>query len=100
MYLLEGILPTVSEENANAESIFIYCVMWAFGGPVIVDKSGDNRIKLSKDFTATFGMKLPKRRLLFRILLRFRYERVLASELKSNNIPSNSNRCELRRNVF
>lgn len=63
IYLLEGLLPTVSEERMTAdiiEMIFVYCAMWAFGGPMIVDKSGDYRKKFSEDFTSTFGTKFPK----------------------------------------
>lgn len=63
IYLLEGLLPTVSEERMTAEimeTIFAYCAMWAFGGPMIVDKSGDYRKKFSEDFISTFGTKFPK----------------------------------------
>jgi dynein heavy chain, axonemal len=62
VYLLEGILASLSDEKKNSEvieNIFSFCVMWAFGGPMIVDKSGDYRIKFSEDFVATFGMKFP-----------------------------------------
>lgn len=68
IYLLEGTLPLVPEEKMTAEiieMIFAYCAMWAFGGPMIVDKSGDYRRKFSEDFTSTFGTKFPKDGLCF-----------------------------------
>ena len=63
IYLLEGLLPSIPEEKMTAdviEMIFAYCAMWAFGGPMIVDKSGDYRKKFSEDFTVTFGSRFPK----------------------------------------
>jgi len=68
IYLLEGILPLVPEERMTAEVIettFAYCAMWAFGGPMVVDKSGDYRKKFSEDFASTFGTKFPKDGLCF-----------------------------------
>ena len=68
IYLLEGLLPTVPEEKMTAEvieMIFVYCAMWAFGGPMIVDKSGDYRKKFSDDFTTTFTTKFPKEGICF-----------------------------------
>jgi len=63
IYLLEGLLPTIPEEKLNQESLellFAFCAMWAFGGPMIVDKSGDYRKKFSEDFASQFGAKFPK----------------------------------------
>lgn len=68
IYLLEGMLPLVPEEKMTSEIIemtFAYCAMWAFGGPMIVDKSGDYRTKFSEDFASTFGSKFPKDGLCF-----------------------------------
>ncbi|KAK1747725.1 hypothetical protein QTG54_001688 [Skeletonema marinoi] len=47
------------------ESIFTFSAMWAFGGPMIIDKSGDYRKKFSEDFGTTFGVKFPKEGLCF-----------------------------------
>ena len=63
IYLLEGLLPTIPEQKLNQESlelVFAFCAMWAFGGPMIVDKSGDYRRKFSEDFASLFGTKFPK----------------------------------------
>lgn len=64
IYLLEGLLETIPPENKNMdtiENIFIFCVMWAFGGPMIVDKGGgDSRRMFSETFTSLFGNKFPK----------------------------------------
>ena len=61
--LLEGLLPLVPEGKMTPETvemIFAFSAMWAFGGPMIVDKSGDYRRKFSEDFATTFGAKFPK----------------------------------------
>ena len=62
-------LPLIPEEKMTADIIdmtFAYCAMWAFGGPLIVDKSGeDYRKKFSEDFASTFGSKFPKDGLCF-----------------------------------
>ena len=66
--LLEGLLPTVPEENMTSETIeliFAFSAMWAFGGPMIVDKSADYRKKFSEDFASAFGAKFPKEGLCF-----------------------------------
>ena len=63
IYLLEGLLPTIPAEKRNQEtleSVFAFCAMWSFGGPMIVDKSGDYRKKFSEDFASQFGQKFPK----------------------------------------
>lgn len=63
IYLLEGLLPTIAEDKIsqeNLESLFAFSAMWAFGGPMIVDKSGDYRKKFSEDFASAFGQKFPK----------------------------------------
>ena len=68
IFLLEGILPSVPENRMTAEiieMIFAYCAMWAFGGPMNVDKSGDYRKKFSEDFSSAFGSKFPKEGLCF-----------------------------------
>lgn len=68
IYLLEGLLPLVPDGKMTPESIemiFAFSAMWAFGGPMIVDKSGDYRKKFSEDFASTFGAKFPKEGLCF-----------------------------------
>ena len=68
IYLLEGLLPSVPEEKLSSEiieMIFAYSAMWAFGGPMIVDKSGDYRKKFSEEFASTFGAKFPNDGLCF-----------------------------------
>ena len=62
-YLLEGILPLIPEDKMTAdvlEMAFCFCAMWAFGGPMVVDKSGDYRKKFSEDFSSIFNTKFPK----------------------------------------
>ena len=34
--------------------------MWAFGGPMVVDKAGDFRKAFNETFATTFGQKFPK----------------------------------------
>jgi len=63
VYLLEGLLETVPYEKKGAdviENLFIYALMWAFGGPMVVDKGGDFRKHFSETFSMTFGAKFPK----------------------------------------
>ena len=63
IYLLEGLLPTIPDDLLTSETIemvFIFSAMWAFGGAMIVDKSGDYRKKFSEDFASNFGGKFPK----------------------------------------
>jgi dynein heavy chain len=63
IYLLEGLLPTIPEDKISQETLenfFAFSAMWAFGGPMVVDKSGDYRKKFSEDFAAAFGQKFPK----------------------------------------
>ena len=60
VYLLESLLLTIPVESKTAESIehiFAFAAMWAFGGPMVVDKSGDYRRRFSEEFAATFGAK-------------------------------------------
>lgn len=42
------------------ESIFCYAAVWAFGGPMIIDKQNDFRRSFSDNFAATFSQKFPK----------------------------------------
>ena len=68
IYLLEGLLPLVPEGKMTPETIemlFAFSAMWAFGGPMILDKTGDYRKKFSEDFAAKFGVKFPKDGLCF-----------------------------------
>jgi len=65
IYLLEGLLESIPYEKKNSEvveNIFLFAVMWAFGGPMIVDKGGDFRKQFSEQFSTTFGQKFPKER--------------------------------------
>lgn len=46
VYLLEGLLEDVPPEKKNSdlmEQFFVFALMWAFGGPMVVDKSDDYR---------------------------------------------------------
>ncbi|KAL7443397.1 hypothetical protein ACHAXH_005661 [Discostella pseudostelligera] len=68
IYLLEGLLPLVRDGKMTPETIemvFVFSAVWAFGGPMIINQSGDYRKKFSEDFAATFGAKFPKEGLCF-----------------------------------
>lgn len=46
VYLLEGLLEDVAPEKKTSdlmEQFFVFALMWAFGGPMVVDKSDDYR---------------------------------------------------------
>lgn len=46
VYLLEGLLGDVPPEKKHSdlmEQFFVFALMWAFGGPMVVDKSDDYR---------------------------------------------------------
>ena len=63
IYLLEGLLesiPTDTRKPDVIENLFVFAVMWAFGGPMVVDKAGDFRKYFSEAFASTFGQKFPK----------------------------------------
>ena len=63
IYILEGLLESIPCENRKPdvlENLFIFAVMWAFGGPMVVDKAGDFRKYFSEAFATTFGPKFPK----------------------------------------
>ncbi|CAB1116950.1 unnamed protein product [Ectocarpus sp. CCAP 1310/34] len=64
VYLLEGLLEDVPPEKKTSdlmEQFFVFALMWAFGGPMVVDKSDDYRRKFSEEFLSTFaGQKIPK----------------------------------------
>lgn len=68
-YLLEGLLGNVPADKKTQEvieSIFVYCATWAFGGPLIVDKSIDYRKNFHELWIATFtNIKYPKEGLCF-----------------------------------
>jgi len=62
-YLLESLIEGIPYEKKNAESIeivFTFAAVWAFGGPMIVDKGGDFRKSFSELFHSMFGGKFPK----------------------------------------
>eukprot|EP00804_Cyclotella_cryptica_P025500 CCRYP_012000-RA/>CCRYP_012000-RA protein AED:0.01 eAED:0.01 QI:1390/1/1/1/1/1/4/5322/2834 len=68
IYLLEGMLPQIPEGKISPETIemvFAFSAMWAFGGPMVADKSGDYRKKFSEDFASNFGAKFPNEGLCF-----------------------------------
>ena len=68
IYLLEGLLETIPYEKKSTdviESLFLFALMWAFGGPMVVDKGGDCRKMFSEAFASQFGQKFPKERLCF-----------------------------------
>lgn len=46
VYLLEGLLEDVPPEKKSGdlmEQFFVFSLTWAFGGPMVVDKSDDYR---------------------------------------------------------
>lgn len=61
--LLESMLDSVSEAEKTAdllEHVFAYCCIWAFGGCMAVDKSGDHRRSFSNVWMQTFpAIKFP-----------------------------------------
>lgn len=68
VYLMEGLLESIPYEKKAIdliENLFIFCVMWAFGGPMVVDKAGDFRKFFSETFSMTFGQKFPKEKQCF-----------------------------------
>jgi dynein heavy chain len=68
VYLLEGMLEAIPYEKKAAdiiENVFLFCVMWAFGGPMVVDKGGDFRKFFSDTLSMTFGQKFPKEKTCF-----------------------------------
>lgn len=68
IYLLEGLLSAVPDEKLTAESIemvFAFSAMWAFGGPMVVEKALDYRRKFSEEFCSVFGGKIPKEGMCF-----------------------------------
>jgi dynein heavy chain len=60
--LLEGYLDTTATLSADVvEAIFAQCVMWGFGGALIIDKNADHRRNFNDIFTAMTGaIKFPK----------------------------------------
>lgn len=65
VFLLEALLESIPYDKKSSdviENLFIFCVMWAFGGPMVVDKGGDFRKFFSENFNTTFGQKFPKER--------------------------------------
>jgi dynein heavy chain, axonemal len=63
VYLMEALLETIPSDKKThdvMENMFIYCVAWAFGGPMVVDKGGDFRKFFNENFNTTFGQKFPK----------------------------------------
>jgi dynein heavy chain len=63
IYLLEGILESMPPEKKTAEiveNVFMFAVMWAFGGPMVIDKTGDFRKAFHEALVTLFGQKMPK----------------------------------------
>ena len=63
VYLMEGLLETIPYEKKGMdiiENLFVFCLVWAFGGPMIIDKSGDSRKYFNEMFASVFGAKFPK----------------------------------------
>jgi dynein heavy chain len=68
VYLMESLLETIPYEKRSSDSIenlFIFAVMWAFGGPMVVDKAGDFRKFFSESFSMLFPQKFPKEKTCF-----------------------------------
>lgn len=64
IYLLEGLLPTIPEDKLISETIemvFAFSAMWSFGGPMIVDKSGDYRKKFQKILRRPLGLSFQRK---------------------------------------
>ncbi|RYH32012.1 hypothetical protein EON65_01475, partial [archaeon] len=62
-YLLDGFLKSFTGEKNQAamERIFLFCLMWAFGGPLTSDKQTDFRKMFSNFFrTLTKAIKFPE----------------------------------------
>lgn len=53
---------TPAEGPGVIENLFIFAVMWAFGGPMVVDKAGDFRKFFSESFSMIWPQKFPKDR--------------------------------------
>ena len=63
VYLLEALIediPFDKKNNETMENTFVFCIMWAFGGPMIVDKAADFRKKFSEETALLFGNRFPK----------------------------------------
>lgn len=63
IYILEGLTETLPQDKKTPdtmEMIFCYAAVWAFGGPMIIDKQNDFRKSFSDNFSATFSQKFPK----------------------------------------
>lgn len=74
VYLMEGLLETVPYEKKGAEvieNLFVFALMWAFGGPMIVDKAGDFRKNFNEVFSSIHGSKFPKDKMCFEYLWSF-----------------------------
>ena len=68
VYMLEGLLEEIPLDKRNTEVLenqFIFALMWAFGGPMIIDKGGDFRKKFSDETALLFQNKFPKEGLCF-----------------------------------
>jgi dynein heavy chain len=77
IYLLEGLLESCPSEMKKPdviENLFMFAVMWAFGGPMVVDKGGDFRKYFSEAFATTFGQKFPKEKSCFDYMWSFQEE--------------------------
>jgi dynein heavy chain len=64
VYLIEGLLNSVSSDRKTPElleNMFVFSLCWAFGGPMVNDKTGDNRKKFSEEFSSAFpSSRMPK----------------------------------------
>jgi dynein heavy chain len=68
VHLLEAILNDLPGEKKTMEileNIFVYCLVWAFGGPMIQDKLVDYRQRFNDMFAVTFGSQFPKEKTCF-----------------------------------
>jgi dynein heavy chain len=68
MYILEGLLEAIPFDKKTTEILenqFIFALMWAFGGPMVIDKAGDFRKKFSDETAILFGNRFPKEGLCF-----------------------------------
>jgi len=62
IYLMEQILIGMAPDEKTEDHLdgyFQYCLVWAFGGPLLIDKQVDYRAKFNEDFRALYGQKYP-----------------------------------------
>ena len=62
IYLMEQILKGMAPDEKTEDHLdgyFLYCLVWAFGGPLLIDKQVDYRAKFNEEFRTLFGQRFP-----------------------------------------